>query len=455
MFLLTIFFFCCTHAFGNPHSALLFNPNLSSEVIKETRDAAQKEVFDADSSAPNAVEENPAFKFDRPITVGSWVENTDLMSVDTIATVGDSVITSADIILRARLLTEGKYNTLSTDAQKAVKQAALQALIDERVILAVSSMNKSVVSDQEVMEHVHQMDPECTHLKKLKNDLHIPEGHIFDMIRGEVLWRAVASKEIGELQKRHPMLPKKIGHTEVLLEEIIVVKIGTVDDFSDNIHKALAEGVDFAQLAANISHSPSHLQKGSIGWVVLEDLDPKVRASIEGLEKGGISSVIVTPHHYCIYRLVDKRTQQEHSTWLYTATLMTINLSTNAKTRAAQLERLNIAPMNCQTRDDLIKLAEQVEEGSYSVMNQTPLDSVHPSLQQPLQALKEGSFSPVTVIKDKAHILLLEKKEPASQTDSHAENYRQMIDIHAIIRQKKAFFRGNLSVSIVIEDWAN
>lgn len=455
---------CALHAGRVGADDVQFNTQLDSDIIRETaaaaekeeaRNAALREVNSAGADEDDMLHDDSYFSynFEQPITIDTWVGNTDLSCVDIIAVVGDSVVTSADIILRSRVITEGRYDTLSADSQKAVKHAALEALIDEFVILSVARQNKSPVAEEEVIAHIKQIDPEMEHFKKMQA-LGIPDAHIYDMVRGEILWQAVASREISALQKRQPLLPKQPGQEEILLEEISVSKIGSAEGFSKNIHNALAEGVKFAQLATNISHSPSTLQHGSIGWIITRSLDPAIRKHIQGMEKGDFSPVIETPHHYIIYHLVDRRIQSETRSWLYTTTHMSVKLSDNDKERDQQLERLNVVHINCGTSQDLKKLAEQVKNASLSVHNKAPLDSLHPALQKALVDLPEGAFSSVIVLDNEAHILRLDKKEAAQEGCQSLEGYRQIVDIHAILKQKKSFMRGNVSVDIVIEDWA-
>ena len=443
------------------------NAQLDSEVIRETakaaeREEARKEALEEGNAAGtvDATSEDSAedgyfsYSFEHPITIETWVGNTELTSVDIIAVVGESVITSADIILRSRAITEGRYDTLSADSQKAVKRAALEALIDERVILTIAEQNKSPVSKEDVIAHMKQIDPELEHFNKMRG-LGIPTEHIHDMVRGEILWQAVAAKEISSLQSRRPHLPHQPGKEEVLLEEITVSKIGSLESFSSNIHNALAEGVQFTQLATNISHSPSALQHGSLGWIITETLDPSVREHITSLEKGDLSPVLETTYHYVIYRLVDRRIQSEENSWLYTITHMTVKLDNDEQKRDKQLERLNIVHLNCGSSQDLKRLVEQVEGASLSVHNSTPLDSLHPALQTSIENVQEGGFSPIIVLDGEAHILRVDKKDAGKTENTKAENYRQIVDIHAILKQKKSFMRGNVSIDIVIEDWAN
>jgi len=433
---------------ANTQEMDLLRENAEREDFERITKAAEEAAQPGDH---DSVVENPPFNYNTPVTDETWIHNTNLNSVDVVAIVGKDIITSSDIIFRARLLTEGKYDNIPEDGQKSVRKAALDALIDEHVILQIAAQNQTVISNAEVLEHMKQSDDSLEHFKKFQA-LGIPQNHIFDMVRADILWYSIASKEIASLNERQPTLPKKPGNEEVLLEEILVTKIGAPEDFGAHVRNTLAEGVPFKNVASQVSHSPATAQHGSCGWILTQYLPPRLRQAVDNTSKGSITEVIETPHHYCLYRVADRRAQSEQQSWLYTSTQLTLKLSKETEARSHQIRQLNLIPLVCKNKQDLIRMADQIPAASYSVQTKAPLDTYHPADQKVLKNLTENRASSVIVVDDEAHVFFLETKEP-SKDSSRAQSYRQIIDFHAVLRQKKAYLRSNVSVEIIRGYW--
>ena len=72
---------------------------------------------------------------------------------------------------------------------------------------------------------------------------------------------------------------------------------------AEELHKRLAAGEPFAQLASDLSDSPSKANGGLIGPISKTDLSPELLKEIEELKPGQLTRVLRTPRGYQIIKL--------------------------------------------------------------------------------------------------------------------------------------------------------
>jgi peptidyl-prolyl cis-trans isomerase SurA len=74
-------------------------------------------------------------------------------------------------------------------------------------------------------------------------------------------------------------------------------------DKAEELHKRLVAGEPFAQLASDVSDSPSKANGGLIGPISRTDLSPELLQEIEGLKPGQLTRVLRTSRGYQIIKL--------------------------------------------------------------------------------------------------------------------------------------------------------
>ncbi|MCY4414178.1 MAG: peptidylprolyl isomerase [Alphaproteobacteria bacterium] len=393
------------------------------------------------------------FDFNKPISLEEeWQDTPSRLNVSIVAVVGDVVITSADVAARAMLLTEGRYPHLSAEAQKALKLSAMEALIDEKVILQIAARTGSVISKDEITSVVEQMEnsPEYGpgHFTNLTEKCDVPMEHVHNMLRGDILWRSIASKELAALQKRKAVTLYNAQDDQILLEEIAVSKIGSPDGLAQAVSQALAEGVPFANLAGRISSVPSATQNGRVGWIPDSILQDDIRTLVAKLPLGGTTEVIETATHYCIYHVIGKRSSEEaaKAQWLYNVTELSVPLQGTSEQKTALIQRLNVMKLPCQSSHDLRQMSHQIDNATLTVHEQEALDSFPEALRNSVQNLQEHTLSPVVAHDNALHVFMLDSKNESDQT---ADSTRSLIDASSILRQKKAFLRGHIYIEMV------
>ncbi len=121
---------------------------------------------------------------------------------------------------------------------------------------------------------------------------------------------------------------------------------------ADNVHKMLAWGKDFAEMAKKHSVGPSAAQGGLMGWVQHGDLPDKLEKESFALEKGKYTGVIATQQGYHLVKLLDQQPERPKTfaeekarlqEQLYTQKLRS-NEQRLIKRLRAQIERLETIP---------------------------------------------------------------------------------------------------------------
>ena len=80
----------------------------------------------------------------------------------------------------------------------------------------------------------------------------------------------------------------------------------TVESKKDLIKKILLEikdGLEFSAAASKYSEAPNADTGGDLGWIALEDMDPKIREVVQTLKPGHVSPPMVTPQGIMIFQV--------------------------------------------------------------------------------------------------------------------------------------------------------
>lgn len=106
-----------------------------------------------------------------------------------------------------------------------------------------------------------------------------------------------------------------IHHEEYHLAHILVVvpeqasaeKIKAARERANHAESQLANGVDFAQVAAGSSDAKDALKGGDLGWRATDRIPPLFMKELRSLKPGGNTGVLRSPSGFHILKLIDKR----------------------------------------------------------------------------------------------------------------------------------------------------
>ncbi len=437
-----------------------FLPFLLLADTSETDNGLTEEPIIWDNSEETLSSEMIPFNYNELSCDNPFLKPVPESHVSIIATVDKTVITSKAVIERSRLITEGRYSQLSETAKLAVHQAALQGLIDDAIILNCTKNGRISTPLPEKDEDLARYLSETHNLSKdyfsdLADKFDIPFSHVMRMHRADILWRGYSARELESFQERQTTnASASTDGDELLLEEITVPCVMSASQLEASLNQAFNEGVSFGQLATSLSMSPSVFQSGHIGWLPESDLSEDIREAIAKLPVGNHTPIIQRGGHFHIYRLAGRRSRstKEMAKRTYTATSLSIPLSTKPEEKIRQIEKMQLIRMSVSSSADLKTLAEQSEIASFEAHNNAPLAQFTTSQQDIVSNLKPHSISPVIVDPDQgqAHLIFMDDVKYGNE---EKDSSRSMIDFTAIMRRLKVVLRLRMHIEILVRDW--
>ena len=356
-----------------------------------------------------------------------------------------------------------------------LRQSVLDAMIDEKLVLAQAALDSITVSDEEVnqridyqinlfiqqygskerVEQIYGMS-----LEKIKRELR-------DDVRKNLMIQRMKDKKFASVEASRLDVEKffdtyrdSIG---IIPEKVTIAHIyrnpkassearQKALDFAKSLLDSLKAGADFADLAKKYSEDPASAQHGGdLGYVKRGVFYPEFESAAFSLDVGQISDVVETPVGFHIIQLLDKRGESIHTRHIL------IKIKTDEKADLRTIDFLTAV------RDSIIKgygtFADYAKK--YSEDKQTSvfggelgtfyMSQLDKSLVDPVSKLKEGEISfprRIDYGKDNYgyHIIYLEKRiqeHPASLATDYpeikklADQYKKQEKYEAWIKELK------------------
>jgi parvulin-like peptidyl-prolyl isomerase len=142
--------------------------------------------------------------------------------------------------------------------------------------------------------------------------------------RNEIMQRAaLTDEEARQYYQKHPQ--EFMTAATVTLREITIlvptqpgqpagtVSVGAAETAKEKaaaVRERAVKGEDFAKLAAEVSESGSKANGGLLGTIVLDEMDPTLRTTIEALKAGEVSEPVRTSAGYTLFKLDAKSTPE-------------------------------------------------------------------------------------------------------------------------------------------------
>ena len=213
----------------------------------------------------------------------------------------------------------------------------------------------------------------------------------------------VTEREIDNLLKNQEIQGNT--HTEYLLSHILIAtpeaaspeEIEQSKLVANKVLNDLADGQDFAELAAAISDGQQALDGGNLGWRKLEQIPTLFTDYVTKMEKGDVSGLIQSPSGFHIIKLSDIKSTESHIvTQTHARHILIIpNDVIPEKEVITRLEQLKI---RIDGGDDFGQLAQANSEDPVSAVEGGDLGwrsegDLVPEFEQEMNALKEGEVS--------------------------------------------------------------
>ncbi|MCB1948058.1 peptidylprolyl isomerase [Nitrosomonas sp.] len=151
-----------------------------------------------------------------------------------------------------------------------------------------------------------------------------------------------------------------VGNEEFLLAHILITVTEHMD--STQIHersmraeqalKKLQQGADFAHVAAEFSDAPDAMSGGVLDWRPITQMGPTFAQLLSPLEIGEITPVVQSPNGFHIFKLVDRREQENNAVVI------------NQIHARHILIKVNELTSDRDAREEILQLKERIEQGA-------------------------------------------------------------------------------------------
>ena len=218
-----------------------------------------------------------------------------------VTTVNKIPITKNDIVNRAKIISFSiKKNTDFKKLQNYYNQA-LNSLINEKIILSAGlKINNNIikiVTPKANQILLNEFDNSKDKLNKFINYLSIPKAKLLEKYESQLVWGLVLKNKFkDQLLKldnvvQNDIEDRKNRKTEDLYElaEIVISKNNN-QNLLNQIKSALKNGVNFLDLAKQVSISSSAKFKGKVGWKNYQNLPRYIKSKKINLNEGDIIS---------------------------------------------------------------------------------------------------------------------------------------------------------------------
>ena len=218
-----------------------------------------------------------------------------------VTTVNKIPITKNDIVNRAKIISFSiEKNTDFKKLQNYYNQA-LNSLINEKIILSAGlKINNNIikiVTPKANQILLNEFDNSKDKLNKFINYLSIPKAKLLEKYESQLVWGIVLKNKFkDQLLKldnivQNDLEDRKNRKTEDLydLAEIVISKNNN-QNLLNQIKSALKSGVNFLDLAKQVSISSSAKFKGKVGWKNYQNLPRYIKSKKINLNEGDIIS---------------------------------------------------------------------------------------------------------------------------------------------------------------------
>ena len=242
-----------------------------------------------------------------------------------VAVVNDEVITAADVEEHLSTLLDRQPAAPANADPAQMRQAILQRLVEQRLILQEAKRDGIVVSAEEVAKRFEEIRSQVDSEEEFQRSLdeaHLSREQLKEQLRDQLMVQRVmdanvrstiivSPQDVARELGAHPELAKSGDRVRV---SHILVRVG--DDrpedkaraLIEDLHRQLAAGADFAALAKRYSEDSHRDKGGMMGWVAKGELLPELDAALFNLKAGELSDPIQTRLGFHLVRVEERRT---------------------------------------------------------------------------------------------------------------------------------------------------
>ena len=246
------------------------------------------------------------------------------------AFVNDEVITEADVESHVSSLLEQPEELPKDLTPEQVRQAVLQRLIQQRLMLQEAKKLGIPVTMDEIarrFEEVRERAGSEEEFQRVLAESHLTREQLKEQMRDQMLIQrlidlkvrsliSVSPHEVSEVVSAHPELSKPGDRIRALHILIRVNESRSADKAQaliGDLRRSLDRGADFMKLAQRYSEDPHRDEGGDLGWVAQGELLPELDAALFSLQPGECSAPIQTQLGFHLLEAVERKTSESLS----------------------------------------------------------------------------------------------------------------------------------------------
>lgn len=354
-----------------------------------------------------------------------------------VAVVGNEIILKSELDYQVQLT--AYQNKLNPDDPN-LRQKVLDAMIDDKLILAQTKLDSVTVSDNEVNR---QLD---ARIQNLENQLggQAKVEQVYGMsinkikaefrsdMRKQMLIEKLKQQKFGDMQVSPvevrdfyetykdslPEVPEQVTLSHIFIAPKPSAKAEKdAYDFAESLLDSLKHGASFSELAKKYSQDPGSASAGGdLGWAARGQFVPEFERAVYALKVGQISGVVKTQFGYHIIQLLGRRGDMVHVRHIL---IKVPHLPSEDDSVIVFLDSLRYRAMHGAS---FAKLAKEYSQDKDTRdlggdLGTVAIDQLEPAFRQTVDSLKVGEISKPTKIQFGTtygyHIVYLRARIPA------------------------------------------
>ena len=374
-----------------------------------------------------------------------------------VTTVNKIPITKNDIVNRAKIISFSiKKNTDFKKLQNYYNQA-LNSLINEKIILSAGlKINNNIikiVTPKANQILLNEFDNSKDKLDKFINYLSIPKAKLLEKYESQLVWGIVLKNKFkDQLLKldnivQNDIEDRKNRKTEDLydLAEIVISKNNN-QNLLNQIKSALKNGVNFLDLAKQVSISSSAKFKGKVGWKNYQNLPRYIKSKKINLNEGDIIS-FPTKDKIKIIKILAKRLNGKFSENETSVILGQIKFPINFQKKDVAYKKVRYAVKDLLTNKKSCKNLNIIknQNKNYSVnIIKSRLADISTKIQNVIKNFELYKISQPMFLGNYGYTYIIcDVKKPKSEKKTILELKNKMMQKHYLIISERYLKRLN------------
>ncbi|MGC8595353.1 MAG: peptidylprolyl isomerase [Candidatus Kryptoniota bacterium] len=379
-----------------------------------------------------------------------------------VAVVGNEIILKSELDYQVQLV--AYQNKLNPD-DAVLRQKVLDAMINDKLILAQAVLDSITVTDDEVSRQLDQRIQSL--IKQVGSEKRLEElyGMSISKIKREfrsemkkqLLIEKLKQQKFGDLKVSDadvrnfyetykdslPEVPEQVTLSQIFIMSKPSAKAKKeAYDLAERILDSLKAGADFATMAKRYSQdAATSASGGDLGWVKRGQFVPEFEQAVFALKPGEISGIVETQFGFHIIQLLERRGELVHPRHIL---IQIPHLASDDDSIITLLDTLRARALRGESFAALArKYSEDPDTkdlgGDMGTLEVTQLE---PSFLQTVDSLKVGQISmPVRVPFGKSygfHIVYLRNRIPSHKVNFN-QDYNRLRMMALSLKQNEAY----------------